>query len=526
MEQPNRGIVGENRIHGHRNASNGTVPGQLLSARGRVAPIPDGTVLRDRYRVECFLRGSDVRNQYVVSWRDEAADGQLCYECGYQFNASDASACQQCASPLGERRFFLSERWRTSFQPYFEVMELGLFHPGLARVYDVFEEGQRLFTISELVDDLFLVSRSSPLDVRQIVRMGLEGCRLLEYLHQNGIALSAISGEHLVEHDQGLLLHDPEIAVVYPGEVPKTQRLQDLRDFGKVLRTFVPHDRPELSAIFDRACDGRYEHPAHLGEALDDFARRATPPPSIVQAAAMSDVGMYRTLNEDNWGWEQLTDDASIFVVADGMGGHDGGEIASELAVKVVLEGARRRLYETADRSEETLAAILGQAFGEANNTVKVYAEKHRSDMGTTLSGILIREQDSSVVANVGDTRTYLIRGEEMVQLTEDHSLVANLVTMGKITKDAARHHPHSNILIRTVGKEWDVEVDLFHCEIRPGDLFLICSDGLWGELGEQEVLELVKAHSDLRVACQELVRRANEHGGHDNITVMLVRLP
>ncbi len=517
--------MGENRLHGQHEPSDDPGLGQVLTARGRIAPIPDGTVLRARYRIERFLRGSEARNLYIVSWHEESGR-PLCHECGYQDNEPGASHCRQCFSPLGDRLFILSERWRADFRPYHEVVELGLLHPGLARIYDLFEEGQRLFTVSELVEDDFLAAQSSPWEPEHIIRVGRQGCDLLEYLHRNGVALSMLSGEYLVEHDRDLLLHDPEIGMVYPGEVPKTQRLQDLRDLGRIMKTFVPHTLPDLAALFEKAYDGRYEYPAHLVAALDDFTYQPTTTPPPAEAAAMSDVGMCRTLNEDNWGWEQLSEDVSVFVVADGMGGHDGGEIASELAVKVVLDGTRRRLHGTLDRSDEALAAILGESFGEANNTVKVYAERHRSDMGTTLSGVLIRGHSFAVVANVGDTRTYLIRGKDMVQLTEDHSLVANLVSMGKITKDAARNHPHSNILIRTVGKEWDVEVDLFRCDIQAGDIFLICSDGLWGEVTEKDVLDLVKTHSDLRTACRELVRTANAHGGHDNTTVMLVRIP
>jgi protein phosphatase len=130
-------------------------------------------------------------------------------------------------------------------------------------------------------------------------------------------------------------------------------------------------------------------------------------------------------------------------------------------------------------------------------------------------------------VANVGDSRGYLVRGEMLHQITRDHSLVAKMVEQGRITEEEARVHPHSNILLRTVGTDYDVDIDIFNLELEPGDRILLCSDGLWGEVEDAEI-EAIMNHfpDDHRSACRELVRAAHHGGGKDNVTVLIVGIP
>ena len=158
-----RGYPEDNQLHPPKSATDALALLQSMAPNGRVAPIPDGTILKSRYRIEQFLRGSDLRNLYVVSWHDPPGS-RYCHECGNENNEEDETHCQECLSELGARRFMLSERWRTDFQPYFEVMEIGLFHTGLSRIYDVCEQGQRLFTVTEPSEPRdFLVAMGSPL---------------------------------------------------------------------------------------------------------------------------------------------------------------------------------------------------------------------------------------------------------------------------------------------------------------------------------------------------------------------------
>lgn len=501
-----------------------------LNSRGRLAPLPPGTLIQGRYRIERFLRGNELHNQYIAVWDDQAGT-RHCWECGYESNALNDAVCVECGSELGERHFVLSERWRGNFPAYLDLQEMGLVHTGLARVYQVFEDSSRLFTVNEMVHQGFLCDLASPLQVHDLVELVSRGCETLDYLHESGIGLINLGKDQLVVRGSLLLFHDLDIEVLHEGPVPVEQRRLDVERLGRLLREYTPFDVPALRLVFDAACDAQFEHPSEFAEQTRASIRHVSiqdpsPGPVYAHISGMSDVGMLRTLNEDCWGWERLSDDLSLYAVADGMGGHDSGEVASEMAIKTLLSSARRRLQELQVLDDEALEMLLDKSFGEANNAIKDASRLRRSDMGTTLVCMLVYQNRLAFVANVGDSRALLIRSSELQQISQDHSLVANLVAMGKISKAAARNHPHSNILVRTVGKEFDVEIDIFRQEVQSGDLLLLCSDGLWGEVEDADLVRLVtKEASEPRGMVQALVRAANENGGHDNVTALMVRI-
>jgi len=148
------------------------------------------------------------------------------------------------------------------------------------------------------------------------------------------------------------------------------------------------------------------------------------------------------------------------------------------------------------------------------------------NDMGTTLVAALIYKNELALVANVGDSRAYLMRNSWLHQITRDHSLVARMVEQNRITPEEARHHPHSNILLRTVGTERNVDIDIFRVELEKNDRLLLCSDGLWGEVDDDDIEDILTRYPDPRVTCRELIRLAHHGGGKDNITVLIVLMP
>ncbi len=205
------------------------------------------------------------------------------------------------------------------------------------------------------------------------------------------------------------------------------------------------------------------------------------------------------------------------------MGGHDKGEVASQIAVETICREARARLVQLPNPNPEALEQLLEASFQAGNNGIKDYSERLRSDMGTTMVACLIHESRLALVANVGDSRGYLLREQVLHQITRDHSLVARMVEQNRITPEEARTHPHSNILLRTVGTERDVDIDIFSVELEPGDRILLCSDGLWGEVEDADIENILNHYADPRLACRELVRAAHHGGGKDNVTVVLV---
>mgnify|MGYP002629198710 CR=1 FL=1 len=256
-----------------------------------------------------------------------------------------------------------------------------------------------------------------------------------------------------------------------------------------------------------------------------EHGKQATPSgaPGGVSVCGLSDVGRVRELNEDNWHWEGVDDDTVVYAVADGMGGHDRGEVASHIAVETLFIAARAALGETADRDVTALRELMRNAVQTANRAVVTAGEENDSNMGTTLTCGLVYKGQEAVVANVGDSRAYLLRDGKLKAISQDHSLVAYLVQLGELTAEEARTHPSGNILVRSIGSMPEVEVDVYHLEVKAGDWIMVCSDGLWGELPDSDILDIMTSNAAPEDACKALVDRANEAGGRDNTTLVIV---
>lgn len=233
-----------------------------------------------------------------------------------------------------------------------------------------------------------------------------------------------------------------------------------------------------------------------------------------------TDVGRIRKMNQDYVfaSTKPVGKLPNLFIVADGMGGHNAGDRASSHAVEVMLE--------TIERSKErNPVKNLRHAIEEANRSIFAEAgsqERYRG-MGTTIvaatmvKGILH-------VANVGDSRLYVI-SNRMYQITEDHSLVEEMVRSGNLTKEEARCHPERNIITRAVGVEYGIKIDFFEWKLQKQDLVLMCSDGLSGMVDDQQIQQIVQEHEDLQKAGECLIETAKENGGTDNITVLLAKM-
>jgi PPM family protein phosphatase len=234
---------------------------------------------------------------------------------------------------------------------------------------------------------------------------------------------------------------------------------------------------------------------------------------TLGRSVGLTDTGRRRRRNEDSYVCEP-----PLFAIADGMGGAQAGEVASRLAAAVLNETA---LVEAGELSEDRIAELIQEAnrrvFQRANEDVAA------SGMGTTMTVALVDGAAGTVaIGHVGDSRAYRVRDGELEQLTEDHSLVNELLKSGKLSPEEAMSHPQRSVITRAIGTEPDVDVDTFTVDARPGDLFLLCSDGLTDMISDEEILGLVKSgESDLEVAARGLVEAANTSGGGDNITVV-----
>jgi len=224
-------------------------------------------------------------------------------------------------------------------------------------------------------------------------------------------------------------------------------------------------------------------------------------------------TGRQRRANEDAYFAR-----APLFVVADGMGGAQAGEVASGMAVELFADG----LPDGGGGLEQRLAAVVR----EANDRIyrRSRSDSAHAGMGTTLTAAYVGDDEISI-AHVGDSRAYCLRDGKLMRLTRDHSLVDELISSGRLTPEEAEHHPQRSVITRALGPESHVEVDTRTHRARPGDVYLLCSDGLTSMVSEEQAAEILRSAPSLREAGRRLIQAANDAGGRDNITVVLFRL-
>ncbi|HEY8361967.1 MAG TPA: Stp1/IreP family PP2C-type Ser/Thr phosphatase [Tissierellaceae bacterium] len=239
-------------------------------------------------------------------------------------------------------------------------------------------------------------------------------------------------------------------------------------------------------------------------------------------SGAVSDIGKAREKNQDAY---FASNDLSLplYMVADGMGGHNAGEIASTMAMNIIKKNffEKRNLL----TNKETIFKIIKESIEEANT--KIYLKSLENEdckgMGTTITLAYIFNNEI-YIGHVGDSRAYLIRNGNITQITEDHSFVNELVKIGSITKEEAVNHPKKHMITRAVGSSSVIEMDLIVKSYEENDILLLCSDGLSNMLKEFEISQVFDSENDIQKACETLAQMANQKGGHDNITVVAIK--
>lgn len=239
---------------------------------------------------------------------------------------------------------------------------------------------------------------------------------------------------------------------------------------------------------------------------------------------AKSHKGLIRQVNEDNYnvlsGYDGIPD---TFIIADGMGGHNAGEVASQLAVKEatnhLIQGFKNR------QSNDEILGIIKNTIEVTN--LKVYEKSISSEetngMGTTLIISVVADK-KIFIGHIGDSRVYVFRDDKLIKLTTDHSYTEELIKNGSITREEAEHHPKKNLITRALGCADTVLIDLYSYEVKEKDVFLMCTDGLTNMLSENEIIDILKENEDLTNICEILVYEANKKGGEDNTTVIVFK--
>ncbi len=285
------------------------------------------------------------------------------------------------------------------------------------------------------------------------------------------------------------------------------------------------------------------EDTAELGEGgMGIMATRPLPPLEMVIPqpgqricfGQLSDPGMVRGNNQDAMFSLLMTGastddlpDVGVFMVADGMGGHQEGERAAAITTRMVARHVLREVVlalleqRMDDPDRVSIAEVLRAAVHEANDSVN----EQIPEGGTTVTATVILG-DLAHIAHVGDSRAYLLSEGSLEQITRDHSLVQRLIELDQLTPEEAAEHPQRNVLYRAIGQSETLDVDAITRRLLPRSRLLLCSDGLWNMVSEETIAEVIEKHSDPQRACAELVKLANERGGPDNITAILVQMP
>lgn len=331
--------------------------------------------------------------------------------------------------------------------------------------------------------------------------------------------------------------------------ITETQLLGEVALLALVFAVWIWVPRPLLRGAFVKSASGLWE-PMLLSHSRrsDEITQRlpvvsadqtaddnTTPTVSGTRSAARTDSGRRREINEDDTLVAELEDQdgriiCGLYIVADGMGGHDKGEIASSTAVQAAMNAAESHSFFTdghyldPDIRDEEVLDLLRTIVSEANKAVYGKRLEEKSDMGTTMV-LALTLKDKAYIANVGDSRAYILRDGYIRQITEDHSLVERMVASGQITEAEARLHPQRNMIFRWLGIDLQVEVDLFVEKLRPEDRLLLCSDGLNSMIPDSAIGHLAYHQENLDYACRLLIRAANEAGGRDNISTVLVEM-
>lgn len=316
----------------------------------------------------------------------------------------------------------------------------------------------------------------------------------------------------------------------------------------------APYTMHEYSAAASPETDARVLHGTIINTFIEQGRTYVIVQPQVTQnafpegvrleAASQSDAGDIRRSepNEDSTLvlmlqriHESLSEPAGVFIVADGLGGHDNGQVASRMTIAIIAERMVRELLagplvgEKAGEpakpfDEDAYITLLKSAVEDANTALCQVNERDKTDMGSTITGFMI-VGDHAYIINVGDSRTYMLRGGQLYKLTNDHSLVEQLVAGGLIEPDDVYTHPQRSQIFRSLGDKLNVQIDIFKQQLHPGDIMLSCCDGLWEMVRNPQIESILNTAPDLQTACAQLIDAANANGGEDNISTVIVRV-
>ena len=504
-------------------------------ARVYLPALPEGTLVKGRYRVRERWQSHQWGNLYRV------VDQGQCWRCRIPLDPT-GNECPTCHSDLFEQVLLLTEQGGKEHFPAGDLLvKRNLVHPHLTSPRECFTEGDRTYLVSDWPRGTLLRDLKVPREEAEVARWGLQLAQALAYLHSCDVFGCDMTPEGVVvDGDHPRLFNLAPTTDTGPRE---GRILADLRAWarlmtrllGRSFRDVIHQTAPSpILQVVMRAWWSEYSSAEELVRELETGPRR----PSLRYVSGTeSHVGKKRTENEDHALAMDLTRQQKLaampiglYIVADGMGGQAEGERASKEATRLISKRVLEDLV-LGSLDDNVTAEVLAspqewirQAVVAANAALYERVQASGVHMGTTITLALLIG-DTAYIANVGDSRTYLLRDKTLRPLTIDHSVVASLALAGLIQPDEVYTHPRRNELYRSLGDKPQVEVDTFTEQLRPGDQLLLCSDGLWEMVRDPQIRDILLKAASPQAACRALVRAANDGGGVDNITAIVVRI-
>ena len=549
--------LSSDRATGHLPESEAAVPAPPVPGEPFPALAP-GTVVVGRYQVQQVVQTGPQRQTYLAT---DLQGYRRCWACGSRNNIQGEQYCTDCGAQLTGRIYRLLETPADAPLNELPAPLLENRISGVATVFDTFTDdssGRHYLALEEMggqpVDTWAAPpAGAAPPDDERALALLVQAAEKLRELHGAGIVGCDFTSQALqVLPDDRLVLADPTACRIAgqagDGRTPQTEAQADTQRVAAALEQWyqarqpaapaAPADAGTPAGVLARGREGAYHTAAEFAAALKDLLALTVSPPDLqLVSGRASNVGEQRQLNEDSLlVIEYVSMEAAgsaplgIYIVADGMGGHESGEVASSIAIRTIaghLHGVidAQISGESQLPDAEASSRLLREAIIDANTRITRLSRERHSDMGTTVTMALVIGNQATV-ANVGDSRTYLWRDGKLQQISQDHSLVARLIAAGQITAEEGRNFDRRNEIYRALGDPHLTtdEVDIFHVSLRPLDALVLCSDGLWEMIRDEDIEGILLDAPDPSAAAQTLIDLANHNGGADNISVIIAQ--